>query len=34
VLGGLTIVSAFVFRELRGEDGSAISQHKAILPVG
>jgi EmrB/QacA subfamily drug resistance transporter len=34
VLGGLTIVSALVFRELRGDDGSAISQHKAILPVG
>jgi EmrB/QacA subfamily drug resistance transporter len=33
VLGGLTIVSALVFRELRGDDGSAISQHKAILPV-
>jgi len=34
VLGGLTIVSALVFRELRSADGSAISQHKAILPVG
>jgi EmrB/QacA subfamily drug resistance transporter len=34
VLGGLTIVSALVFRELRGNDGSAVSQHKAILPVG
>jgi MFS family permease len=34
VLGGLTIVSALVFRELRAADGSAISQHKAILPVG
>jgi EmrB/QacA subfamily drug resistance transporter len=34
VLGVLTIVSALVFRELRGADGSAISQHKAILPVG
>jgi EmrB/QacA subfamily drug resistance transporter len=33
VLGGLTIVSALVFRELRADDGSAISQHKAILPV-
>jgi len=34
VLGALTIVSALVFRELRGDDGSAVSQHKAILPVG
>jgi EmrB/QacA subfamily drug resistance transporter len=34
VLGGLTIISALVFRELRGDDGSAISQHKAVLPVG
>ena len=34
ILGGLTIVSAIVFRELQGNDGSAISQHKAILPVG
>jgi hypothetical protein len=34
VLGGLTITSALVFRELRGDDGSAISQHKAILPLG
>jgi EmrB/QacA subfamily drug resistance transporter len=34
VLGGVTIVSALVFRELRGDDGSVISQHKAILPVG
>jgi EmrB/QacA subfamily drug resistance transporter len=33
VLGGLTIISALVFRELRADDGSAISQHKAILPV-
>jgi EmrB/QacA subfamily drug resistance transporter len=34
VLGSLTIVSAIVFRELRSDDGSAISQHKAVLPVG
>ena len=34
VLGGLTIISALVFRELRGDDGSAISQHKAVLPAG
>jgi hypothetical protein len=33
VLGGLTILSALVFRELRANDGSAISQHKALLPV-
>ena len=34
VLGALTVVSAFVFRGLRSDDGSAISQHKTILPVG
>lgn len=34
VLGGLTILSAIVFRGLKSDDGDAVSQHKAILPVG
>ncbi len=34
ILGGMTIVSAIVFRELRSDDGSSVSQHKAILPAG
>jgi len=34
ILGAMTIVSAIVFRELRGADGSSISQHKAIVPAG
>jgi EmrB/QacA subfamily drug resistance transporter len=34
VLGAMTIVSALVFSSLKGDDGSAVSQHKAILPAG
>jgi hypothetical protein len=34
ILGALTIFSAIVFRELHVDDGSAVSQHKAILPTG
>ena len=34
ILGALTILSAIVFRELQSNDGSAVSQHKAILPTG
>jgi EmrB/QacA subfamily drug resistance transporter len=34
VLGAMTIVSALVFRSLKADDGSAVSQHKAILPAG
>jgi hypothetical protein len=34
VLGGFTIASALVFRTLQSDDGSAVSQHKAILPAG
>ena len=34
VLGALTITSALVFTGLKGDDGSAVSQHKAILPAG
>jgi EmrB/QacA subfamily drug resistance transporter len=34
VLGGLTVVSAGVFRELRTEDGDSISQHKVAPAMG
>jgi EmrB/QacA subfamily drug resistance transporter len=34
VLGAMTIVSTVVFGGLRADDGSAVSQHKAILPAG
>jgi EmrB/QacA subfamily drug resistance transporter len=34
VLGVLTMVSTLVFRELRADDGSVVSQHRAILPTG
>lgn len=34
VLGGLTILSAIVFRGLKSDDGEAVSQHKAILASG
>ena len=34
LLGGLTIVSTLVFAGLRSDDGSAVSQHKAVLPQG
>jgi EmrB/QacA subfamily drug resistance transporter len=33
VLGALTIVSALVFTGLKSDDGSAVSQHKAVLPA-
>jgi len=33
VLGVMTIASVAVFMRLRGDDGSAISQHKAVLPA-
>ena len=32
VLGGLTILSTLVFRELKTDDGNAVSQHRARLP--
>jgi EmrB/QacA subfamily drug resistance transporter len=32
VLGVLTILSAFVFRELRGDDGDSVSLHKTVHP--
>ena len=31
VLGGLTILSTLVFRDLKSDDGNAVSQHKAKL---
>jgi EmrB/QacA subfamily drug resistance transporter len=34
ILGAMTILSAIVFRELQSDDGSAVSQHKAVLPTG
>jgi EmrB/QacA subfamily drug resistance transporter len=34
VLGGLTILSAMVFHELKNEDGDTISLHKAMQHVG
>jgi len=34
VLGGLTILSTVVFRELRSGDGDKISQHKVLHPGG
>lgn len=33
-LGGLTIVSALVFLELRHDDGASVSHHKASVPAG
>ncbi len=33
VLGVAAIVSTIVFRGLRGDDGSQVSQHKAVMPV-
>ena len=34
VLGGLTGLSAIVFRELKNDDGDIVSQHKVLQPVG
>ncbi len=33
-LGGLTILSALVFRELRHDDGESVSHHKTSVPAG
>ena len=33
-LGGLTVLSSLVFRELKGNDGNTVSLHKAIQHVG
>jgi len=34
VLGGMTIVSSLVFRQLRRGDGSSVAGHKSALPAG
>jgi MFS family permease len=34
VLGGWTILSAFVFRELKTDDGNTVSLHKVLPQVG
>jgi EmrB/QacA subfamily drug resistance transporter len=33
-LGGWTIISTLIFRELKGEDGDSVSQHKLAVQVG
>jgi len=33
-LGGWTVLSAFIFRELKGDDGETVSQHKVAPQVG
>jgi hypothetical protein len=32
MLGGLTLLSTMVFRELRNNDGANVSQHKVVVP--
>jgi hypothetical protein len=34
VLGGLTVLSAIVFRELKNDDGDTVSQHNVVQHVG
>jgi len=34
VLGGLTVLSTIVFRELKNNDGDNVSQHNVIVPEG
>jgi EmrB/QacA subfamily drug resistance transporter len=34
VLGGLTVLSTLVFRELKNNDGDNVSQHNVIVPEG
>ena len=34
VLGGLTVLSTIVFRELKDNDGDNVSQHNVIVPEG
>jgi EmrB/QacA subfamily drug resistance transporter len=34
VLGGLTVLSTIVFRELKSEDGDTVSRHKVLQHVG
>ena len=33
-LGGWTILSTFIFRELRSDDGDTVSQHKVVAQIG
>jgi hypothetical protein len=33
-LGGLTVLSTIVFRELKANDGDNVSRHHAIAPEG
>jgi hypothetical protein len=33
-LGGLTVLSSMIFRELKGDDGNAVSQRKVLPHVG
>jgi len=34
VLGAMTILSTIIFRELKSDDGAAVSQHKVTTPAG
>jgi len=34
MLGGLTVLSTIVFRELQSNDGANVSQHRTIVPEG
>jgi hypothetical protein len=34
VLGGLTVLSTIVFRELKKEDGDSVSRHQPLQHVG
>jgi hypothetical protein len=34
ILGGLTILSSIVFRELKSDDGNTVSLHKTIQHSG
>ena len=34
VLGGLTVLSAIVFRELKKDDGDIVSQHNVVQHAG
>jgi hypothetical protein len=34
VLGGLTVLSTIVFRELKSTDGDTVSQHKILHTAG
>jgi EmrB/QacA subfamily drug resistance transporter len=34
VLGGMTVLSAIIFRELKNEDGSSVSRHGVVQHVG